>query len=218
MRKLLRGVAAAVVLIVLLTATPLAATNQETAVPKIWDKEGQSWHLNQNRWNGICWPDTRDLRALESLIVAKGCLDNARGYFSQGIWKLPCALQYKMEGIKLIGGATHPLQDKDGHNDDLTAWLDLSGWDLRCIGIPRVEGTWAHGEPPFDQFPIIYTIFPVFLPVQGGYYADDVYYVYTDKYGVEQEHFKDALKSRDETWDVLSRFNQAYRDVFDRWI
>jgi len=226
MRKLLRGVAAAVALIVLLAATPLAATNQETAAPIYWDADGQSWHLNQNRGRGTCWPDTRDLRALESLIVAKGCLEEAKSDLNSGLfWKIPFAWWNKEMGIRQLGYATHPLQDKDGHNDYFTVWIDTNWVDLSLFNIPRVEGTWAHGMPfideilgiPFiDKIPIINGIYSYFIPTIGRY-ADEVNVEYTE-YGITRLHFEDALKSRDETWDVLSRFNRAYGYIFDRWM
>jgi len=107
----------------------------------------------------------------------------------------------------------HPLQDKDGHNDALTAWIDLS-----FLGM---DSTWGHGEPYIDPLldmtfldliPFLAQARSAFYPTYG-LLADDVKIDYTE-YGIPREHFEDALKSRDETWNVLSRFKTAYPDLF----
>ena len=88
-----------------------------------------------------------------------------------------------------------------------------------------MDSTGGHGEPYIDPFlkMTCLDIIPFLAQARSAFYptygllADDAKVDYTEQ-GILREHFEDALKSRDETWDVLSRFNRAYGYIFDRWM
>ncbi|MCL2512541.1 MAG: hypothetical protein FWF08_01460 [Oscillospiraceae bacterium] len=99
--------------------------------------------------------------------------------------------QLLKNGLFLLGIATHPVQDKHGHNDYY--------YDLRV----------------FDNLftLLISSVIPGILEDRVTETYDLC--LYGDKV-MTYEHFDDVIKSRDETYHILGRFYKEYKDVIDR--
>jgi len=65
-------------------------------------------------------PDTRDIRAYEVLtdLMKKGYFEEAEKYYKKsGALNKACADEYLVLALVQLGIATHPAQDRDGHDD-----------------------------------------------------------------------------------------------------
>ena len=95
---------------------------------------------------------------------------------------------YLTEGLWLIGKATHPVQDKWGHNDD-------------------------YQEDKAD----IWASIPGFLMAgYTGLVEDQVKSIVDPANGIKYEHFDDVIRSRDETYSILGRFYKEYKEVINK--